>query len=579
MIPVSLKLSNFTSYGENPPELHSQQVQLASIYGLNVTGKSSLLDSIPWCIWGTSRAGDSSDELVRLGQNEMQVEFSFELDGNQFTVKRKRSKKSGGHTALELWSASHNLTEGTIKATQQKIIDALHLSYETFTNSAFLRQGHADEFTTKGPTDRKRILADILGLDHYDKLEEKAKEKAKDAQTQLALLEYQLPEIEVELSQGEQSQVKKIETEEKIDQLEDGIKKIEKEMKNLQEEKAKLIAAYDQQEKIKQTFSELKSELNNITQDGKNRSTSIKDLEEELKNLPSFEAKLEQLKALQKQLEMFNEIRQKRLEIEKKISDLKGVLNLKNQQKETLSKKFLEIQQKIKGLEKEGAKCPVCGQEIGKDQKHQVKKIQLKEQKKIEDELSTIDTKQETVGIASLEKELRNLSLDDGEYRQILEKLKDLEEVQHKRELLIRKQATLESEKKTLNEMRQLFTNKKSQVEKLQIELDRLPSLSEDLDKVQTQISSLEYKLNGFRIEEKEARNILGQVVGLISRFEQLIKVKKELEGKKKKFTQEKETYEELSLAFGKKGIQAMIIENAIPEIEDEANRLLDRLT
>ncbi len=38
-------------------------------------------------------------------------------------------------------------------------------------------------------------------------------------------------------------------------------------------------------------------------------------------------------------------------------------------------------------------------------------------------------------------------------------------------------------------------------------------------------------------------------------------------------------TFEELQAAFGKKGLQAMIIEAAIPEIESEANRLLNRMT
>jgi DNA repair protein SbcC/Rad50 len=37
--------------------------------------------------------------------------------------------------------------------------------------------------------------------------------------------------------------------------------------------------------------------------------------------------------------------------------------------------------------------------------------------------------------------------------------------------------------------------------------------------------------------------------------------------------------YEELALSFGKKGVQAMLIETAIPEIEQEANRLLGRMT
>jgi len=42
---------------------------------------------------------------------------------------------------------------------------------------------------------------------------------------------------------------------------------------------------------------------------------------------------------------------------------------------------------------------------------------------------------------------------------------------------------------------------------------------------------------------------------------------------------EEQAIYEELSLAFGRRGVQALIIESAIPDIEDEANRLLTRMT
>ena len=37
--------------------------------------------------------------------------------------------------------------------------------------------------------------------------------------------------------------------------------------------------------------------------------------------------------------------------------------------------------------------------------------------------------------------------------------------------------------------------------------------------------------------------------------------------------------YNQLREAFGKKGVQAMIIESAIPEVETEANRLLARMS
>ncbi|HEV2473347.1 MAG TPA: SbcC/MukB-like Walker B domain-containing protein, partial [Chthonomonadales bacterium] len=37
--------------------------------------------------------------------------------------------------------------------------------------------------------------------------------------------------------------------------------------------------------------------------------------------------------------------------------------------------------------------------------------------------------------------------------------------------------------------------------------------------------------------------------------------------------------YGDLANAFGKRGLQALIIENAIPELEDDSNRILDRLS
>ena len=46
-----------------------------------------------------------------------------------------------------------------------------------------------------------------------------------------------------------------------------------------------------------------------------------------------------------------------------------------------------------------------------------------------------------------------------------------------------------------------------------------------------------------------------------------------------KGFRQEQALYQELRRAFGKNGVQAMLIESAIPDIEREANHLLARMT
>ncbi|OGE42580.1 hypothetical protein A3A45_00850, partial [Candidatus Daviesbacteria bacterium RIFCSPLOWO2_01_FULL_36_8] len=472
-----------------------------------------------------------------------------------------------------------NLTEGTIKTTQEKIINSLHLTFETFSNSSYLRQGHADEFTTKGPTDRKRILADILGLSHYDKLEEKAKEKAKTAAVKLQLLEYQLIELEAELSQKDQSKEKKAAAEKKISEVEIKINILEKELKVLQEKKATLSASNEQQIKLKQTLSELQSELTEILTQGKNRAEKIKQLKEQLLELPALREKLKQKEQLEEQKEEFTKNSQKKMGLQKELSDLMGPLSLKNQEKQNLDKKLEELRIHIDAIAKDSAKCPTCGQIINADQKQKVKLEYLEEQKKISQQLAEIKTIDEELKIEKVKAEIGSINIDDTKYQEISEKLKDIFSLQEKYEKLITAEATQTAEEKVILELRSLFTNKKSQVEKLEAEVKQLPDLEKTLSESEKEVLQKESELNLLRLEEKDARNLLGAASELISRVAQLEKVAKQKSEEKISLQKDTEMFEELSVAFGKKGIQAMIIEAAIPEIEEESNKLLGRLS
>ena len=139
----------------------------------------------------------------------MEVEFDFAVGQHQYRIIRKRSKPKrrggSGQTILEFQVVSGDgfktITGDSVAQTQQKIIDTLHMDYDTFVNSAFLRQGHADEFTIKRPVERKQVLADILGLSFYDELETQAKELAKQQETETAQIESTIQDISDELAQ------------------------------------------------------------------------------------------------------------------------------------------------------------------------------------------------------------------------------------------------------------------------------------------------------------------------------------------------------------------------------------------
>lgn len=190
MIPHKIELKNFLSYGEPVQTIDFRQHAFICLSGKNGNGKSALLDAITWALWGQARKIGSStkaDEgLLKLGTTRMMVGLEFEVNHTIYRVRREFAKTYGRALTVldyEIYD-DHSakfmpLTDKTIRATQEKIEKTIGIDYETFINSAFLRQGQANEFSKKTAKDRKQILATILGLAHYDNLAQLALEQGR----------------------------------------------------------------------------------------------------------------------------------------------------------------------------------------------------------------------------------------------------------------------------------------------------------------------------------------------------------------------------------------------------------------
>jgi len=202
MIPLQLTLKNFLSYRE--ATLDFRGLHTACICGSNGAGKSSLLEAITWAIWGESRVA-SEDDVINAGAEEVRVDFIFH--SNQQTYRVIRTRHRGGSSSLEFQAESSNgfrsLTEKGVRATQQLITGHLKLDYDTFINSAYLRQGRADEFMLRRPNERKQILADLLKLNQYEELAEQAKDLSRQFKGQAEQLELSLQSIQTQLQQRE----------------------------------------------------------------------------------------------------------------------------------------------------------------------------------------------------------------------------------------------------------------------------------------------------------------------------------------------------------------------------------------
>jgi exonuclease SbcC len=351
MIPLKLQIKNFLSYGSTPQTIDFNGHQLICLSGKNGHGKSALLDALTWALWGQARKVGSSaraDEgLVRIGQGSMMVCLDFICNGTTYRVRREyASSSSKAYAVLDFGSidtesgAIRSLTDKTIRATQEKIEATVGLDFDTFINSAFLRQGQSNEFSKKTAKERKEILAHLLGLDTYEKLRKKANERitllkgSKDLHEKLA--ERLIKELEQKSNLEEELAEKKLLAETK-----------KKGINEKQEEEKALFVTYQKTTAAKHL---LEKKLEEIGQLERTQHTLVQSIQKSYKNWQELFSLVKKRLAPEiyaqaiKELSCQDELLTKKL-VEKMALN-EQLLQLENEKQQLLQKKIAAIRKK-----------------------------------------------------------------------------------------------------------------------------------------------------------------------------------------------------------------------------------------
>jgi len=235
-----------------------------------------------------------------------------------------------------------------------------------------------------------------------------------------------------------------------------------------------------------------------------------------------------------------------------------------NQQKAKVQSQTGALSKEISSIEEEGKKLGEFKSELaGVEQQLAKRDFAMTEQSALE----------------SIEADSRNLAYDADKHEQVRNQLKQFEIYEREKTRLDEAEKLISQEKESVKraseEVQSLRDSLESENQKkkaLASELMRLSQLRQEVAAAET-----DYKnISGQRSQAQEA---VGNVRAKLERLVELERKKKEKEGQISQTSKEVSIYRELSKAFGKTGIQALIIETALPEIEEEANRLLSRLT
>ncbi len=298
MIPKKLRLKNFISYGDILQELDFDSFQVAVLTGENGAGKSSLIEAIPFCIWGKGR--EKHTTLLRTGAKEACVEFEFELHNQIYRIKRILKARNSQELEFAIYDHSikdfRTLTTGQLEKTQAEIQRRVGITYETFTNSVFFAQGKADAFIKNGPTDRRRVLGEILGLVRYETLSEKAKEKAQTVRGQLestlsrigllksdtASLPSLRQQLQAQLAEEQEAQTA-------LQQVESSLCSLEAELRLLQQKEQELAVLNAETSALQQRITQTRQIIHQTTSEISSIETRLQKRDMILEQLRTYE--------------------------------------------------------------------------------------------------------------------------------------------------------------------------------------------------------------------------------------------------------------------------------------------------
>jgi len=376
MVPRKLVLRNFLSYGDQPQVLDLQGIHVAALVGNNGVGKSALLDAVTFALFGKARS--KNEQLMRKGARETSVQLEFEVNGQLFRILRRLQRKGESVSqtvTFEEWTGRNwrPLVRDGVRAAEETILRLLRMDYDTFVNTVFMPQGESGAFMNLNPTERREMLARALGLEVYEELSEKAREKTKTLSGQIEASKQRLTEIEDELKQrpaAEQAFRKVQQERERAFQafqlLEEEIAQIQKRRESLLQDKVRLEELQAKKQALQRQLANTRHDLQEREREMERWQEVLREEERIVEAWQKFQKVQKAEAALGEKARQLQELQQQRHQLEQALLKAKGDLeatlrgkksDLANrrqrlQQLQTLLSRREEVERQLQELEK-----------------------------------------------------------------------------------------------------------------------------------------------------------------------------------------------------------------------------------
>ncbi|MCK5165512.1 MAG: AAA family ATPase, partial [Desulfobacula sp.] len=269
---LEVRFKNLNSlYGEWVIDFTAPEYVFDGIFvitGPTGAGKSTILDAICLALYGRTPRLKSitkaGNEIMSRQTGECFAEVTFEIQAGRFRChwsQHKARKKADGNLIDSRHEMSDAKTGKVLESKKREV--ALRIEKETgmdfdrFTRSMLLAQGGFAAFLAAGPDKRAPILEQITGTKIYSEISKCVHDRRRDEETKLELLQAQTAGIAILSNEEKVALNQELGTKQKI----------EKEQNQKNDELGKSILWLTGIDTLKNEFSKIEKESQNLSND------------------------------------------------------------------------------------------------------------------------------------------------------------------------------------------------------------------------------------------------------------------------------------------------------------------------
>lgn len=541
MIFKSIQAQNFLSFDNFSLNLADRGLLLLNGENLdnpmlnnNGAGKSSVLESIVYALYGKTLRGLKGDAIVnkKIGNNMRVALHLIDDDGSEYSIIRYRKHHEFKNKSY-LYRNGTDITPKSELDFESYISNLLQADYSSFTAS-LLYSSESFKFATATDGEIKKIFDTMLGLDVLQKSLVIVKNKLKDTISELRLDENTLDFKNKSLTT----------IEDKIQELETlKINYEEEEKLKLTHIDQSILALQEKSEFLMKQLLEL-DDLKTLRESQLNQAKSIlQSYKDTSQNVVNLKIKLEKIGG--------------------KISNVELLISSKEKEMDKLIKALEALKYKIQNYETErnnlddniGKPCLLCGQPLT------IESIELSKQE-LETQIAEIN-----FSVSSI--------LED--------KNKLLQEISEEQENL----KILYEEKLEIEELLGTYGNFESKFKKAEKDVERMQILLNEVE-VNIRVKNLSIKENNATIQQLMAqlKSLQAQKNPFIDMINSSLKdkaiLKKEIEDITNEINNLKSYKKDLEfweVGFSNQGIKSYILDDITPFLNRRLNKYLNKLT